>query len=330
MTTVSLCFQEGSRISDKTRKKVLDAAREIGYVPNQFARRLRSGKSRLIGLIVTEVDTAFAADIIAGVEKTMASHGYNVLVFSTHRNIDTEKKVVRAAYEMMAEGLIVAACEEENSALKRLGNSKYPIVYVDSVPPQPDIKYVINDMNAIAKLGLDYLLDLGHRDILLVNGHQKYRRFSSFSRFEDTYRKVYADRGLQVNEKLLRYSGAYIKDGDRAVCAALDDGARFSAVFAISDIIALGVIDGLESRGYRVPDDISVLGIDDSEVSSLRRIGLSTIATFNLSNHTQSMGTISAELLLKMLTSDASAKDVESVVLTPSLIQRNSCARYHA
>jgi len=328
MTTVSLCFQEGSRISEKTRKKVLEAAKEIGYVPNQFARRLRSGKSRLIGLVVTEFDTAFVSDIIAGVERIVAAEGYNVLVFSTFRDIDIEKNVVRAAYEMMAEGLIVAACEEHNSVLQNLSDIDYPIVYVDSIPPKSDGAYVINDMDAIARLGLEYLLSLGHRDILLINGHEIYRAFSSFSKFENTYRSVFASNGIKVREELLRYGGAYIKDGCSAVCSALDDGIDFSAVFAISDMVALGVIEGLERRGLNVPQDVSVIGIDDSEVSSLKRIGLSTIATTISDSSDQNMGVIAANMLLNMLSSENPQTNAPSVILKPHLILRDSCKEY--
>jgi len=352
MTTVSLCFQEGSRISGKTRKKVLEAAREIGYVPNQFARRLRSGKSRLIGLVVTEADTAFVADIIAGVEQTVAAKGYNVLVFSTYRDINTERNVVRAAYEMMAEGLIVAACEEQNSVLQHLSEIDYPIVYVDSVPPGSKgayvtdatdtitatgeltnepvqfSAYVINDMEAIARLGIEHLLSLGHKDILIINGQEMYKNFSSFSRLENAYRSVYEQNGIKVREELLRYGGAYIKDGCSTICRVLDEGIKFSAVFAISDMVALGVIEGLERRGLRVPNDVSVIGVDDSEVSSLKRIGLTTISTCQNDSGKQNMGVIAANMLMEMLIPENSQTQIQNVILKPNLILRDSCKVY--
>ncbi|MHB1459520.1 MAG: LacI family DNA-binding transcriptional regulator, partial [Armatimonadota bacterium] len=107
-STVSLCFKGKTRISDSTRKRVLEIAREIGYVPNQFARRLRLGKSKLIVLIVPEIDTPFISDIVTTVEKTLAVDGYHVLVFSTFRNIELEKRAVQAAMELSVEGVIIA------------------------------------------------------------------------------------------------------------------------------------------------------------------------------------------------------------------------------
>lgn len=303
----------------------MQAAKDLGYIPNQFARRLRSGKSKLIGLVVTEMDTAFVADIIAGVEQTLAAEGYNVLVFSTFRDIQKEKKVVRAAFEMMAEGLIVAACEEPNSVLANLVNRKYPVVYVDSVPPAETAACVINDMYAIAELGLRYLLELGHRDILLVNGHEMYRNFSSYARFEQTYRRILGENGIPVNDKMIKYAGAYARDGSVAVQQAIEQGLKFSAVFAISDIIALGVIEGLERRGLHVPDEVSVIGIDDSEVSSLKRIGLSTIATCTSDSGKQNMGMLAANMLLEMLDDPDKRAGVQSVVLDPRLVLRDSC-----
>lgn len=326
-TTVSLCFQDESRISEKTRRRVLAAAQKLGYLPNQFARRLRSGKSRLIGLLVAEVYTPFMAEIIAGVERTVIEKGYNVLVFSTFRDIEIEKRVVQSACELKVEGIIITACEEKNELLDQLSENGFPLVYLDSLPPTPRCPYVINDMNAITLLGTEYLLELGHQRILLVNGEERSKSFSSFALMERAYCSALRKQRIIPDPQLIRYSGTSIRDGYSAVQQVLAEKIDFSAVFTVSDHVALGVINCLEAHGKKVPDDISVLGIDNNEVSALNRISLTTIETFTKTSGKEDMGMLAAKILLHAIKNGIEAT-TESIVLKPRLVERLSCIRH--
>lgn len=326
-TTVSLCFKGRTRISDSTRQKVLETAREIGYVPNQFARRLRLGRSKLIALIVPEIDTPFISDIVTTVENKLAGDGYNVLIFSTYRDCDLEGRAVQAAMELSVEGVIIAACEVESEALRHLCEGECPVVYIDSIPAnEGQCGYVINDMTATGHLGTEHLLRLGHKRILLVNGPERQRHFSSFKHITDAYNAALSKHGMDLDERLIAWEGMYIDDGFKAVERALDSGLEFTAVFAISDLVALGAIQCLESHGLRVPDDVSVLGIDNSAMAGLDRISLTTIETYNPNAHGESMGDAAARMLLHVLESgDMSAHKGEPVVFKPRLVLRGSC-----
>lgn len=323
-TTVSLCFQEESRISAKTRQRVLDAAERLGYVPNQFARRLRSGKSQLIALLVAEMHSPSIIEIISGVERASIEHGYNALVFNTFRDVEIEKKVVQSACELKAEGIIVMASEEKNERLLQLCESHFPLVYLNSLPPVPDCSHIIYDMAAITRTGMEYLLGLGHRRILLVNSEENSKNFSSFARFEKAYRRALKKQGIKIDPQLIRYSGTTIEDGRDAINDAIQDGVDFSAVFAICDVAALGVIEALEQHGKKVPKDVSVLGIDNIDISALSRIDLTTIEIHNAASHEKNLGTLAAKILLRAIENGAEAP-AESVVLKPRLVQRQSC-----
>ena len=328
-TTVSLCFQDSSRISDTTREKVLAAAKELGYVPNQLARRLRSGKSRLIATVATELDTSFMAEIMRGIEVTATEHGYNVLIFNSFRDAHMEKGIIETALEMKVEGLIVAACEVENPILDDLCTSDFPLAYIDSIPKVPGASYVINDMESICKIGMEYLLDLGHRRILLVNGPDSAKHFSSFAKIEKFYKETLQRKNIAVDESLILYSGMYIDDGYKAVSTALDKGIDFTAVFAVSDLVALGVIDGLERRNLSVPGDISVLGIDDSNTSSLNRVSLTTIGAYNQEVVKEDMGTLAAQILMRNIKANEENRSItpERVLMKPRLVERSTCRR---
>lgn len=326
-TTVSLCFQEGSRISAKTRQRVLSMAEKMGYVPNQFARRLRSGKSRLIALLVAEMHSPSIIKIISGVERACIEQGYNALVFNTFRDIEIEKKVVLSACELKAEGIIVMASEEKNERLLQLGENHFPLVFLNSLPPVPNCSHIIYDMEGIAQTGMEYLLGLGHRQILLVNSEESVKNFSSFARFEKGYRTALRKRRIKIDPQLIRYSGTTIEDGRTAVTNAIQDGVDFSAVFAICDEAALGVIEGLEQHRKKVPRDVSVLGIDNIAVSALNRIGLTTIEIYNVASEEKNLGMLAAKILLRAI-ENGGGISAESIVLKPRLIERQSCRKY--
>lgn len=325
-TTVSLCFQENSRISAKTRQRVLSVAEKLGYVPNQFARRLRSGKSQLIALLVAEMHSPSIIEIISGVERACIEQGYNALVFNTFRDIEIEKKVVQSACELKVEGIIVMASEEKNERLLQLCESHFPLVYLNSLPPIPDCSHIIYDMEMITKTGMGYLLGLGHRRILLVTSEENSKKFSSFAHFEKAYGKALKKQGIKIDPRLIRYGGTTIEDGRNAVTNVIQEGVDFSAVFAICDEAALGVIEGLEQHGKRVPIDVSVLGIDNISTSALSRIGLTTIEMYNTSSDEKNLGTLAAKMLLRAIGNNGESP-VEFLVLKPNLIERQSCRR---
>jgi len=326
-TTVSLSFKKGTRISEATRQRVLKAARDVGYIPNQFARRLRLGRSKLIALIVPEIDTPFISDIVTTVENKLAVDGYNVLIFSTFRDCDLERRAAQAAMELSVEGVIVAACEGENDGLRQMCESECPVVYIDSIPKREgQCGYVINDMTATGCIGTEYLLRLGHRRILLVDGPERHRDFSSFRRIAEAYQATLEKHGLDYDPRLVVSQGLYIDDGFKAVERALDEDVEFTAVFAISDWVALGAIQCIESHGLRVPDDVSVLGIDNSAMAGLNRVNLTTIEMYNPHGNGESMGDAAARMLLQVLGSGGGEAHVcESVVFKPRLVLRGSC-----
>ncbi len=323
-TTVSLCFQEESRISEKTRGHVLGVASQLGYVPNQFARRLRAGKTRLIALLVAEMHSPSIIDIISGVERIGIENNYNVLVFNTFRNIEIERRIVQSVSELNVEGIIVMASEEENPKLLQLAQERFPLVYLNSLPPLTHRSHIIYDMEAISRMAMEYLLRLGHRRILLVNSEESSKNFSSFALLEREYRRILEQEDIPFDPALIRYSGTTIQDGQAAVEAALSDGVEFSAVLAICDEAALGAIECLESHGKKVPEDVSVLGIDNIDISALSRIGLTTIAIENTTSQEKNLGVIAARALLAEIEQGEEATTI-SIALKPRLAERRSC-----
>ena len=221
--------------------------------------------------------------------------------------------------EFQACGLIVCACERENEVLSNLS---IPVVCVDSVPPKVNSHYIIEDMDSIVRCGLDYLFSLGHEKILFVNGSENEEHFNSFIHFSKAAKKYMREKGLEPGKKYFVNGGIYIKDGYKAVSQALWQDLDFTAVFCISDNVAIGAIDALEEKGRSVPDQVSVLGIDNSEIGKLRRISLTTVSTYYGDNYMH-IGEMAADLLLKSVNN----KDypLKKIVMEPKLVVRGSC-----
>jgi len=320
-TTVSLCFKEKSRISENTRKKVLEIASKHGYFPNKIAQILKKGSSNLVGIVVSEFDTPFMQEIVTNAERYLSDVGYKVMIFSTYRDLEKEKEALTQLMEFQACGLIVCACERENDLLSRISKS-LPTVCVDSEPPNVNSHYIIENMTGIVKTGLDYLLSLGHEKILFINGSKKEEHFKSFKLFNDTSKEYLKTKGIELGKKYFINGGIYIKDGYNAIQQALWQNLDFSAVFCISDNVAVGVMEALDEKGISIPEEVSVLGVDDSEMAKLRRINLTTIVTTYGKNYMH-IGEMAADLLIKSLRD----KDypLKKIIMEPKLVVRGSC-----
>lgn len=321
-TTVSLCFQKDSRISEKTRKKVLDIASNHGYFPNKIAQMLRCGESNLIGIVVSESDTPFMQDIVTNAEKVLSENGYNVMIFSTYREIEREREVLTAAMEFKARGLIVTACERDDPELISISKSGLPLVCVDSQPKNVKSHLILEDMEGISKMGVNYLLGLGHRKILFLNAWKEHEHFTSFATFNRVCKETLAANNVELGGKYFKNAGLYVKDGFKAVTEALWDGLDFTAVFCISDNVAVGAIDALEEKGKKIPTDVSVLGIDDSEIAKLKRISLTTIGT-SYGNTYMHIGEMAADLLIRSI--DDETYPLKEIIMLPKLVERDSC-----
>jgi DNA-binding LacI/PurR family transcriptional regulator len=306
---VSIVMRDVAGASEQTRERVRQVADEIGYRPDPRARRLRQHRTKLIGVTFT-AGQEFHADLVDGVYVAAEELGYDVVLsgITPHRD---ESRALRTLVDDRCEGLVLIGPEMPAGQLGDLA-ARAPVVVVARRVHGVDV--VRSDDVAGAVLGMDHLVGLGHRQILYLDGG----RAPGAAERRRGYRR--AARAAQLPE-LTGPGGLTEREGAAAAAAMLDSKALPSAVFAFNDRCALGVIDVLIRAGVPVPQQVSVLGFDDSPLAGLAHIDLTTIRQ-------DSAGLARAAVQRLVSRLDDVAVDGGAVDITrePTLIVRGSTA----
>lgn len=316
IATVSHAFRNPGRVSDATRAKVLAAADEIGYSPNSLARSLRTARSGNIVAIIPDVADSHNSKLIKSIEKVAHSRGYSVLLGDTQGSEAREREFASMARSGQADGIILMShrlpftlgtgglsAEELPplvSGCEFTGHDSFPRVSID-------------DRQA-ARDATQHLVDLGHRDIAVVTGDMA--SSSSRDRF-DGFRATMVDAGLDVNERLVVYGEYSLQCGETSANALLMQRVRPTAIFCFSDEIALGAMYALREKGFRVPDDISVIGFDNIPFAKYFAPPLTTIA-----QPAEAIGATCATLLLDLI--DGRRPEETRLILPHELLIRES------
>ena len=318
--TVSRVINGGNGVSDVTRAAVLAVIDELGYQPNAFARCLATNRSGGIGVVVSEVSSAVYGGILQGIESVTERHGMHLLVSSGHARAERERKAFAFLHQRRSDALILqldGAEDAEVVAWSRLG---IPIVVVGRRIEALADRCVFLDNLAGGELATRHLLDRGHRRIAHIAG------LATIQDARDRlagYRRALADRGIPYDASLVVDGGFVEEGGQRAMQALLAGGRAFTAVFAANDQSAAGAMRALRDAGLRVPDDVSVVGFDDTLLAHYLVPSLTTVR-----QPLQEMGQAAAWLALDRLGLDA-RKEV-TLRFEPVLVERESVAAPHS
>lgn len=267
ISTVSAVLNRSAPVSDAVVEKVEQAVREIGYVPHAAARSLRSGQSRLIGLVVPNIANPWCGTVAREVENVCLAAGFTTVVYSTGQDADRESQVLHMLRRERVAGLIVipTRSDEEHGAALR-DQIKVPTVLLDmQVEGLPYDVVKSNNVEA-GRLATEHLLALGHSRIGIVVG------IPGLATSDDRlagYRAAFAARGLVPDERLIR-SGLFDQpEAHRQTLALLAMKPAITGLVTISNMMSVGALFALRERGFAMPDDISFIGIDDLEFAGL-------------------------------------------------------------
>jgi DNA-binding LacI/PurR family transcriptional regulator len=274
IATVSRTINRVSTVNPRMAKRVLEAIAKLDYFPNTQARALVSGRSRLLGLIVSEITNPFFPELIQGFEDIAVEHGYEILISSTNYDPARMALCIRRMLERRAEGVAVMTFGVEKPLLEQLAERKVPLVFVDVGPERPGISLLQVDYHHGIRQGVQHLAALGHRDIAFVSGpkrlHSAQSRIAAFSK--------------SLAECAIVADPAWIVEGDHTMEGGTDAMDRLlkskhlpTAVMCSNDMTAIGVLHKLYRAGLRVPDDLSVIGFDDIHIAQVTIPPLTTI-----------------------------------------------------
>jgi LacI family transcriptional regulator, galactose operon repressor len=289
--TVSRVMNDSPRVTAATRERVLASIEELGFVPSPLARGLLSNKTRSLGVVAEDISDHFFARMAAGAEAEARRRGYYLMIGSVEPG-DDEAGYLRLMLERRVEGLIVARPSVPLSA--EALTAGVPVVAV-GVGAQTDVPVVDVDNRRGGYDATKHLLERGHRRIATIVGPGSWP--SAAARL-DGYRRALQEAGA---EELVEQAADWgLEDGLAAASRLLERNAGFTALFAHSDLIALGAIRRLREAGLRVPDDVSVVGYDDLPVADYVEPALTTVH-----QPMREVGEVAAGLLLDQLAGGA-------------------------
>lgn len=259
--TISKALQNKEGISQETRESIMKAAKEIGYIANSQAGGLRSGSSKTIAIIVSDIaNPLFAIEIKICVEE-LEKHGYRAIVMGTEERPEREEQAVISALNKNVDGVLLCPSQQSLEGIRLLQQNGMPFVLMGRrFEEDLEADYVVCDDEKGGYLAGDYLAKLGHRRILVITAGPY---ISSSRERLSGFRRAMEEHGVPLDPALILQSNASAHDSNRMIDELLQSGPDFTAIFAFSDYIAWEVIYALNRHGLQVPGDISVVGFDD-------------------------------------------------------------------
>lgn len=316
--TVSRALNNHPEVSAKTRERIRNLAKEHGYSPNEIARGLVKKYTNTIGLLVPDISNPYFPEVAKGVEDKANKEEYTVFLCNTGWSTQKEIEYLKTLRDKRVAGVIIAASSVDTIKKVKALKLDCPIVFVSSRWDDENINYVIIDNEKASMTATEYLIELGYQDIAYIGGNE-----NSVSNKERLigYKKALKLHGIEKSVYIMKGSSFKRESGYKSMISSIENNRVPEAVICANDIIALGVIEALESRGYDVPNDVSVIGFDDIAYASLPKINLTTIA-----QPKYDMGAIAADIIFKKIENENSTK-ANQIVLEPTLIKRGTCKK---
>lgn len=316
--TVSRVINESPRVSRTTRRRVEEAIAELGYVPNRLARSLSARKTGALGLIVPDVGNPFFTLVVRGAEQVAWRSGYHVILCNTQGDLGREREYIEDMVAFQVEGVLLAPVGDRSRPnLRVLGRNRVPFVLVDRAVAGLETDLVQGDSIAGARRLVEHLIALGHTRIAMVTETNEVS--TARDRLEG-YRDALEAAGIPVRQELIAETIA-IDPGNafEATQRLLELPERPSAIFAVNNVAALGVVEAVRAHGLVIPDDLALVCFDDLENASRLSPFLTVMA-----QPAETFGTIASQLLLDRIAGQAGDRR-RVVVLPADLIVRESC-----
>jgi DNA-binding LacI/PurR family transcriptional regulator len=310
---VSLVMRGERHVSAVRREAVQKAVAELGYRPNAMAQGLVQRRTRILGVMVSDLHNLFFADVSAGVQDQAARSRYRVLTNTGNRIAAQEDEAIETLLQLRADGLILAGPLVESRLIVK-ASREVPMVLVGRAAEAASLDSVTNDDHAGAVMVVEHCASLGHKLIAHIDGGQGAGAAARRQGYED------AMRALRLGKHAVVVPGAFTEEGGHnGALRLLELRPQPTAVFVSNDLAAIGALNAIEERGLRVPDDISLVGYDNTSLAALRHISLTTVHQPRLE-----MGQMAVSMLIERI--EEGRTRPRRAVLTPSLVVRASSA----
>jgi len=274
IATVSRAVNHIPTVDPELARKVWKAIEEVGYLPNTQARALVSGRSHMLGLIVSEITNPFFPELVQEFENLAVAQGYEVLIGSTNYEPARTESLIHRMLQRNVDGVAVMTFGIEEELVQKLVEREFPLVFIDAGPQLPNIRVIKVDYGEGIREGVQHLAALGHRNIAFITGPLRLR--SAVAR-RDAFFKSMGELGLTV-------PGEHVVEGDHTMEGGMTAMEKLTAlpelptaVMCSNDLTAIGVLHTLYRTTHTVPQDISVVGFDDIHLAQFMLPPLTTV-----------------------------------------------------
>lgn len=315
--TVSRTINQSGPVKATTARKVWRVVSELNYYPNSHARALVSGRSRLLGLIVSDITNPFFSELIRSFDSMAAQQQYDVLITSTDYETNRMTATLRRMLERKVDGVALMTSEMDIGLIRELSRRGVPIVFMDVGQMGPRMSHVLIDYGHGVMQAVEHVVSLGHRNVAFISGpldlHSARTRRQAFL---DGMRR----HGQMPDRRMMREGTHTAEGGYREMAALLRLTRRPTAVVASNDWTAIGALHAIHAAGLRVPDDISIVGFDDIPLVSYTTPALTTVRM-----SAADVGGTAFDALFRLIDGERHEGDVYQI--PTKLVVRDSTAR---
>ncbi|SHL54430.1 LacI family DNA-binding transcriptional regulator [Flavobacterium saccharophilum] len=320
VSTVSKALNDSPEISEQTKVKIKEYAKLKNYKPNVIGLNLKNRKTKTIGVIIPNILNSFFAKVFSGIEKVADKKGYNVITCISNESLEKEIHTLEMLSNGTIDGFILSVSEEaqklqDYSHFSAIINDGTPIVMFDRIADEVECDKVVVDDFDSALNSTQHLINLGCKNIALISSVDN---LSVGKLRADGYLKALADNNIPVNEKIILRTDS--EDDMKSKIDAIFDN-KIDAIFALDENDSVAALRVSLKKGYRVPEDISIIGFADGILASRR---LSPSLT-TVSQHGIEIGEVAAKKLIERLEeSEEETSDYETIVIKTKLKERES------
>lgn len=321
IATVSRALKNDSVVSKKTKKKIVDAAAEMGYRTNHFARNLRQQKTNTIGVIVPRLNSYFMSSVIAGIESVCNENGYNIIISQSSESQVQEASIAQNLFNHRVDGLLVSLAYDttDYTHFQPYQNKEVPIVFFDRTDDSLDSSSVLIDNEMAGFTATEHLIQQGCKRIVHVTAH------SFRNVYQDRvkgYKKALAKNNLPFNDQMIITNNLSQEAGIKVAEIIQSMHPKPDGVFFANDNCAVGCMVALKKAGWRIPDDIAVVGFNNDPVATVVEPNLTTIHYPGLT-----MGRMAANHLIGTLNGNTTLNNTNKMLLRFELIVRDSSSK---
>ena len=314
VNTASRAINNKPDINLETKKRVLQIAKELGYIRNAAAVALRTKKTGTIGVVIADNRNPFYAEVLNGMEEAARGKNYHIILANTQRDYKKEEEAINLLLAKRVDGLLITPVQDKDDDIKNLIDANIPFVVVGRDFENIEVDAIYNDEVKGGFLATEYLIKKGHKRIALIDGFLY--KSPAKGRLEG-YKKALNKYRISLDESLISVGDINMEDGYERTKQMLEKNLDFTAIFAYNDMMAFGAMQAIKEKGLRIPEDIGLVGYDDIPFSSLISPPLTTVKVKK-----QDLGVESVKLLLSRINSNR--KKIKKIMLDVELIIRET------